>query len=125
LLLALHTPAAHADCTTGGSSCLPGAGYTEAPTWDCGAISTETCYYFGTTSASFATARSWGWGSASYGGTGTVFVCIQGDVYFVGCGDNLARACFLASCDDQDSVAFNIAVENFTGTHTINGHAEA
>jgi hypothetical protein len=54
-----------------------------------------------------------------------VFVCVTGGVYFVACGNNLARGCFLASCDDQDSVNLLLDVENFTGTHTVIGHGLA
>jgi hypothetical protein len=128
LLLALagsHATAA-ADCTVGGSGCLPGTGYTFDDTWDCGAITGDDCYYDTTTSAGSAVNAHWGWGSASYDGTGDVFVCIQGGSYFIGCAFNIARACFFASCDDQDAVTFPLFISNQSGvSHTISGHGKA
>jgi hypothetical protein len=128
LLLALagsHSTAS-ADCTTGGIGCVPGSGYTFDRTWNCGAFNTASCYYNGTTSSGSATANHWGWGSASYDGAGDVFVCIQGESYFVGCAYNLARACFYASCDDQDAVQFFLFVRNQSGvSHTVSGHGLA
>ena len=128
LLLALagSSSTASADCTTGGSGCLPGSGYTLDDTWNCGAINTAWCYYDSTTSSGSAASTSWGWGSAAYNGAGDVYVCIQGSSYFVGCAYNLARACFYASCDDQDLVAFALFVRNQSGfAHTIFGHGLA
>lgn len=125
------TPAT-ADCTTGGSSCLPGSGYGLTDVnWACG-INTEDCYYDTTTDVTRATLYDWGWVSASYGGAGSVYVCGRGigigsppGIAFIGCGYNLARVCGLPSCDDQDGVQARVAVQNQSGvTHTINGHAK-
>lgn len=114
-----------ADCTTGGSTCLPNNGYTDDEVWNCGAIAEPTnCYFNGTTSSGSATSRYWGWGSASYGGAGTSYVCMQGGGYFYACADNLARGCFYASCDAQASISFLMWVENHTGTHTVSGHGK-
>lgn len=127
-LLAAAAPstASAADCTSGGSSCLPGTGYGSDVTWACSINTGTNCYYNNTTSSGSARSDSWGWGSASYSGAGSVFVCIQGSGYFVGCAYTLARACYYASCDDQDLVSFLIYVRNESGvTHTIDGHAMA
>jgi len=127
LLFCCSTGPASADCTTGGSSCLPGTGYILDDTWDCGAISSVTdCYFNGVTSPGSAISRYWGWGSAAYNGTGDAWVCINGGTYFYACSTNLARACFNGSnCNAQRTADFPMYVENFTGTHTIYGHGLA
>lgn len=124
LLAAAAPPSVSAaDCTSGGSSCTIGSGYSlPLLGWSCG-INTENCYYAGTTTLGSARSNSWGWGEASYSGAGSVFVCVQAyGGYFVGCAYALARACYYASCDDQDLVSFPLYVRNESGvTHTING----
>jgi hypothetical protein len=125
VLAGSHTTAS-ADCTTGGPGCLPASGYTFDRIWNCGAINTALCYYDGTTSVGSANPQHWGWGSASYDGAGDVFVCIHGSTFFVGCGVDLARACFSANCDDQDAATFPLSVRNQSGvSHTISGHGMA
>ncbi|MDO8214099.1 hypothetical protein [Conexibacter sp. CPCC 206217] len=121
-----HSPAGA--CTTGGSGCLPGSGYTvTVGPWNCGGIvGSDICYYNATLSARAATTSSWGWGSASYDGAGDVYICIQGSIYFVGCAYNIARACYYTTCDDQDLVAFELSVRNQSGvTHTVHGRGMA
>ncbi|HZV76043.1 MAG TPA: hypothetical protein VFF79_20215 [Conexibacter sp.] len=109
---------ASADCTSGGSSCLPGSGYSFDSVWDCGVIAENVdCYANGN--------HTWGWGSASYSGSGSTYVCIRLSGYALGCGTNLARTCYAASCNDQSVVAFPASVENFGAPHTISGHAKA
>jgi hypothetical protein len=113
---------------------LPGSGYTFDVTWNCGAIQTDSgeyCYYNGTLSWSAATKHTWGWGSAAYNGTGTTWVCVEaqfdsGADSFGGCGTNLARSCYFANCNDQDSVYLRMNVQNHgANAHTIWGHGEA
>jgi len=127
LLVCLTAGPAAADCTTGGSSCLPGTGYTLDDTWNCGAIAAPTvCYFNSQTNAGSATSRTWGWGSAAYNGTGNVYVCINGGSYFYACGTNLARACYQANCNAQGSNSFLMWVENPSSpAHTIFGHGKA
>lgn len=127
MLLLAGAGSATADCTTGGSACTPGTGYTTDDIWGCGAIGDrDFCYFDSAKNApSLATPRSWGWGSASYSGAGSAYVCVTGGSYFFACGTNLARACFSAGCSDQGAASFLIYVQNFTGTHTISGHAKA
>lgn len=129
-VLLLSTAAAGpatADCTTGGSSCLPGTGYTTDDIWGCGVIGDRDDCYFDSAknNPGLATPRSWGWGSASYTGAGDAWVCVNGATYFFACATDLARACYYASCLDQSVASFLIYVENFTGLHTISGHAQA
>lgn len=117
-----------AACTTGGSSCLPGSGYTLQPSpWSCGTIAAGVaCYYNGTTSSSSAPSHTWGWGSAAYNAGGAnVDLCVYGGTYFYGCGVNIARACYFTNCNDQNSVAFPIDVVNFSGRYQIFGNAKA
>lgn len=122
LLLALAAPAG-ADCTTGGSSCLPGTGYDDPQVqWSC-VVNTANCYWDSVTDPRFASLDDFGWGSAAYAGTGSVFVCIRGDGVFVGCAYTLARACYSASCNDQDIVNIELYTQNQSGvSHTIEGH---
>lgn len=127
-LIAAATPA-DATCTNGGgSNCLPQSGYTTDEIWSC-SVNTAPCYHDSTTSAGSATFTDWGWGSADYSGTGSVYVCVQGAYgrteYFTGCAYGLARACATLTCDDQDSFLMLLAVLNQSGvTHTINGHGK-
>lgn len=128
LLFCFTTGPAVADCTTGGSSCTPGSGYTLDDTWDCGAIPVRTrCYFNGVTSAPSALSRYWGWGSAAYNGAGSAWVCINGGTYFYACATNLARACFDGTnCNAQRAASFVMYVENFAvDPHTIFGHGLA
>lgn len=123
LLIAWSAPAG-ADCTTGGSTCLPGTGYDPNPEvqWSC-VINTANCYWNSVTDIRLASFDDFGWGSAAYNGAGTVFVCVRGGSVFVGCANNLARACYSASCNDQDIVNIELYVQNQSGvTHTIEGH---
>ncbi|MDO8186372.1 hypothetical protein Q5424_18715 [Conexibacter sp. JD483] len=126
LLLSASQPAT-ADCVSGGgSSCLPGAGYVNSVSWSC-VIDTADCYYDSVTDSSRAASSDFGWGAASYSGAGSVFVCIRatGSLPFIGCAYDLARACALASCDDQDLVLMKVLVQNQSGvSHTINGRAQ-
>ncbi|MBB4662975.1 hypothetical protein [Conexibacter arvalis] len=123
LLLCLTAGPAAADCTTGGSSCLPGTGYSTDVTWNCGAIDdTYDCYYNSTTNPALADIRSWGWGSAAYNGSGSSYVCVYGGGSFYACGTNIARACFYANCNAQSLLSFRLWVKNITGTHTVWGH---
>lgn len=126
MLLAAGAGSAAADCTTGGSSCLPTTGYSTDDTWSCGVIDElDNCYFDSTKNSGLATPRSWGWGSASYSGAGSTWVCINGGSYFFACSTNLARACFRATCSDQSTASFLEWVENFTGAHTVYGHGMA
>jgi hypothetical protein len=120
--LTVSSPAG-ADCTTGGSSCLPGSGYADPDVqWSC-AINAANCYWNSVTDARLASLDDFGWGSAAYNGAGSVFVCVRGGGVFVGCAYNLARACYSASCNDQDIVNIELYVQNQSGvTHTIEGH---
>lgn len=121
------TPAT-ADCTTGGPACLPGSGYVADVTWACG-INTAECFYDTTTDTTRAVVYDWGWASAAYSGTPSIYICARGigtgsGFGFVGCGYDLARVCGLPSCDDQDVYLAKVSVQNQSGvTHTINGHA--
>lgn len=115
---------ASADCTTGGSGCLPNGGYTVEYNWNCGAITDPTrCYYYNTTDVSLATAQTFGWASAAYNGAGTVSLCMHAAGYFSACGTNIARGCYYANCVDQSGVSMKVDVQNYTGTHTVVGHA--
>lgn len=119
MLFAMPAAPASADCTTGGSSCLPGSGYTGGDVvWNCGAISnTSNCYYSG------GSRLDWGWGSAS--ADASTFVCVTGDGFFSGCSYSLARACFRASCDDQDSFLFGMRVFHTYGSgRVVHGHGK-
>lgn len=116
LLLALSCAPASADCTTGGSSCLPaGGGWVGRPVWNCGTFaSTYTCYY-----GSSGTRLDWGFGSAS----DDAFVCVTGVGYFAGCAFDLARACYSPDCTDQDAVSFALHVTHSAGTaRFVSGH---
>jgi hypothetical protein len=129
LLLSLaFSQSAAGDCPDGGGSgCMPtGGGYTIDEIWNCGAIGSPTkCYFDATTNVALAGQATWGWGSATYTGTGTTWVCVRGGASFFGCGTNLARSCALRDCTDQDLVSMAIWVENTTGTHTVHGHGQA
>jgi hypothetical protein len=118
---------ATADCTTGGSACTPNGSYATDDIWNCGVIDQyDDCYFDSAKNVpGLATPRSWGWGSASYGGAGSAYVCVEGGAYFFSCGTNLARACYSRSCTDQSAASFLIWIENFTGAHTVSGHAKA
>lgn len=107
------------DCTGGGSSCLPGSGYTLDWNWNCGAIGDGVrCVGLG--------GHTWGWASAAYNGSGSVYTCVQLAGYASGCGYNIARTCFSPTCNDQNVVAFAPSVINESGyVHTILGHSKA
>jgi hypothetical protein len=126
LLLCLCSGSASA-CVRGGPSCLPTTGYTYDNVWNCGTITVgDDCFSTGVlntrTGARF---DNWGWGSASYGGSGTLFICVDA-VNFGGCGNNLARACAQASCAAQTSVNLYLWVENTESSfHTISGHGKS
>jgi hypothetical protein len=117
---------AAAGCTNGGGrDCLPGTGYTGQSAWACGAIPVLTnCYATGVTNPSGGVLRRWGWASAAYGGSGTVYVCVYGGSHFFACGDNLARGCFLDRCDAQRSTDLKVWFDHAgSGTHTVTGSA--
>lgn len=119
---------ASADCTTGGTGCLPGTGYTFDQRWNCGSIDSDLgtyCYYNETKIREHAALHTWGWGSAAYNGSGSTFVCVIGEGHFEGCGVDLARACYFANCNDQESSSFQMSVGNFGDPHTVWGHGEA
>jgi hypothetical protein len=120
MLFAAAAPPASADCTTGGSACLPGTGYVEDRIWNCGSIAANVgCYY-----ASGGNYH-WGWGSADADAGPSAWVCIQGGSYFAGCAYGNARACFSASCNDQDALAFPMWVRHSYGSsRTISGHGQ-
>jgi len=126
LLLCLGPGTATA-CINGGAGCLPGTGYTFDDIWNCGTITEgEQCFHDGTLSSGSASVRFWGWGSASYGGTGEYWICVRTARYFGGCGTNLARACAIVDCNAQSSVSMTLWVENTTRTfHTISGHGKS
>lgn len=118
------------------SSCLPGSGYTGTPPqWNCGVLAVGSdCWSrdtsSGTTSFSNGTYHSWGWGSADYdgGGSTTVTICAKSAPNDEACafgagGTNLARACYYASCNDQDSwTGWKILIATYPA-HTIYGKA--
>jgi hypothetical protein len=128
------TGTASADCTQGGSGCLPqGGGYTyDSGSWNCGPINTQdgtNCWANGTTVADNGVRHTYGWASAAYNGSGTTTVCagFQNGAAF-GCGTNLARICYQANCNDQDSTSVRVSVQNWSPGgifHTVWGHAEA
>jgi hypothetical protein len=112
-----------------GRECLPGIGYTIEAIWNCGQIHSETrCYYREVTSEGSATAHTWGWGSASYSGEGSVTVEViavrSGFIVFGSAGVNLARACYEEFCNDQSIDSMKMYVDN-SGFHTISGHGKA
>lgn len=117
MLVAASAPAS-ADCTTGGISCLPANGYINHDIWNCGAINSGArCFY------ASGSRLDWGWGSASDDGSPDAVVCVTGTGYFSACAGDLARACFRANCDDQDSFSFTLFVEHTYGSaRTISGH---
>jgi hypothetical protein len=118
MLFAATSAPASADCTTGGSGCLPANGYSSHDIWNCGSIRAgSNCAYGG------GSRIDWGWGSASDDGSPDAFVCVVGTGFFSGCSFDLARACFAASCDDQDSFLFTLYVNHTYGSgRTISGH---
>lgn len=127
--LSLAFAPGHASAFCQGNQCLPGSGYTIEPVWNCGQIHSEVdCYYNGVTSQGSAITHTWGFGSASYGGEGSVEVRIDAHTsslsYFGGWGTNLSRACYENNCNDQDSILMYEDVGN-AGFHTISGHGEA
>jgi hypothetical protein len=112
-----------------GNSCLPTTGYTIDETWNCGQIHSEvSCYFREVTTLRSATLHTWGFGSASYNGEGSVSVTIEAGTpelsYFGGTGTNLMRSCYELGCADQDSISMHEQVSN-GGFHTIFGHGEA
>jgi hypothetical protein len=120
-----------AGAACGGYSCLPGSGYTFDQTWGCGVIPANgTCYAPGVTSRSNAEAHTYGYGSAIYNGSGNPVICvaaiIQGGTYvpFGWCGNSLARACYLDSCNDVGT-ATNMTVAPQNTAHTVSGHGKA
>lgn len=126
LLLCLCSGSASA-CISGGAGCLPGTGYTYDNVWNCGTITVgDDCYSTGVlntrTGARF---DNWGWGSASYGGSGNLYVCVETGS-FGGCGTNLARACYQANCNAQTLVDMYLWVENTErSSHTVSGHGKS
>lgn len=131
---AVLAPSADADCTSGGSSCLPGSGYTFDQSWNCGSIADYPveCFYRETTRAESATTHTWGWGSAANNSGGTYYVTIRatgsaGRIWFSGGGNNLARACYQANCNDQEETLLRMQVSHWEAglRQTIWGHGEA
>jgi hypothetical protein len=128
-----HTGVASADCTSGGSGCLPGSGYTyDSGAWDCGPINTQggqNCWANGTLNVDNAVSHTYGWASAAYNGAGTTTVCIAfQNGAASGCGTNLARICYLASCNDQNGTSVKVTAQNWSPGgvfHTVFGHAKA
>jgi hypothetical protein len=116
-------------CTN--DTCLPNGGYTYNQTWDCGVVTfPDVCYFNSTTRRSSASAHTWGFGSASYPGTGNVDVCVddynlRGTFQWGSCALNRARACARLDCRDVDGVSTVLGVSPSTTTHTVNGHGEA
>lgn len=116
---------ASADCTSGGSGCLPGSGYTLDTVWNCGPLYPGfDCYANGTTIFGNAVTHTFGWGSASFP---EVPVCIQLGPYAGACATNVARVCYQANCNDQNANSFRAEVHHRqTGiAWTISGHAKA
>ncbi|ADB49719.1 hypothetical protein Cwoe_1290 [Conexibacter woesei DSM 14684] len=110
---------ASADCRTGGSGCLPGAGYTIDSNWNC-------TIGPGTGCGSPAGSQTWGWGSAAFNAGGSATVCVYGGSAFGGCGTNIARACYYGTCDDQNTANMSISVETTTpGSRVVWGHAKS
>ena len=120
-----HVDSASANCQ--GSGCLPGSGYTFDQQWNCGVIGPVVrCWYNATTSESAATSHTWGFGSAAYNGSGSVYVCTgTSPNYFIDCGTNLARGCYDSNCNDQGFIWFKEWVYQNTGSHTVWGHGLA
>jgi hypothetical protein len=114
------------------SAQLPGSGYTFDRQWNCGLFyGNQSCWFNGVLGYNSASDHSWGWASADYDGSGSVGVAVAGGTniqsYFGASGTNLARACYLASCNDQDSrqMGVDVAHPYDSQRHTIYGHAEA
>jgi hypothetical protein len=131
LVLALSSSRADAFCQ--GTSCLPGSGYTQDTTWNCGVLGTSaTCYANGATIIGNAVLHTWGWGSAAYNGAGNVGVCLNAvnsagtQAFWGDCGTNLARASALDQpCNDQDSTNYKLGVFlQGSNPHTIHGHGK-
>lgn len=108
-----------------GSGCLPASGYTLDTVWNCGEITTSTCWANGTKNGERAVAHTFGWASASNSSAGTTQVCV-GIAWAGSCGTNLARICMEDSCIDQDAIPYSANVENVGGgSYNISGHAKA
>jgi hypothetical protein len=128
-------PAQAVFCSTDLMRCRPTprtGGYTYNQTWDCGVITDpDICYFNGSTDFYSASLHTWGFGSASYPGTGDVEVCIanivaSGATTWYDCGFNLARACAQLDCRDVDGgTPTRLGVYPRGTTHTVNGHGEA
>jgi hypothetical protein len=119
-----------------GASCLPGSGYTWDNYWNCGLIySGQWCYQPGNClGVSCADRHTFGWGSADYDGSGTIFVYIglsggSAPRAALGGGYGLARTCWRNDCNDQDAYTMYGLVSwqkaGSTARHTIIGHAKA
>lgn len=110
----------NAEAACAGSNCLPGSGYTYDTTWSC-LSSGNPCWGTG--------GHTYGWASASYSGGGNTAVCVglwYGDSTRVsGCGTNLARICYLSTCNDQSTVYLTPSASTGGERHTVNGHAKA
>ena len=74
-----------------------------------------------------ANSHTWSWGSTDYDGAGSIQVFIT-TADFGASGTNLTRACYYASCNDQDVRFSTIWMSHYTvsgASHTIYGHAKA
>lgn len=113
-------------CARSGDDDMPRKGYTVDRLYDCGQIRGGTiCWANGTTQPDRTEWHHWGWGSADYDGSGAPVVCVGG--MFSDCRQRLARACYYASCNDQDIEADAIGIHHghHDHNHTIFGHAKA
>ena len=129
----LRTEPAIAQCS--GSGCLPGSGYTFDRTWNCGSRPAGTkCWWPGYIAHPSGRTHSWGFGSADYDGSGQVNVTVTGCswiettqclVHFSASATNLARACWYASCNDQDHLLVDLWVRNNQGPARVIGHGKA
>ncbi len=112
-----------------GSWCMPAGNYTLDTSYDSGQIISAGCYANGTTNPGSAVWHHFGWGSASYSGSGhiTVSLAVEGSgLTFGGTGTDLVRACYYVSCVPQTATNMRFSVAQASGVaHTVWGHGKA
>lgn len=127
---AIHVDRSAATGGCNGSGCLPVGDYTLDTSFNCGVILNDSCWANGTTNVANAVYHHFGWGSASYSGSGNATVTMSaetsgGSPVFGGNGTNLVRACYYASCVPQTVLNLRFGVGTSVTAHTIWGHAKA
>lgn len=134
LFVALIGAAATLNFSSSASAQLPGSGYSFDAYWNCGYLpSGRACAEGdggGIIDAGPGThTHTFGWGSADYDGFGSTQLSIDAlptgsGRTWGGRGENVARACFSATCNDQGSYQY-IMYFTTSPSHTVYGHGKA